>query len=79
MQEPQQKPTQHWSVAAMVGVVAVPVVLVWLGLAGIIIYKGATDPDVLDKIEGLLTALAVLTIPAQQIVIGVFRKWQGGD
>tara|TARA_R100000458_G_C8250987_1_gene227920 strand:+ start:60 stop:323 length:264 start_codon:yes stop_codon:yes gene_type:complete len=40
-----------------------PVVVTWLVLACRIIWSATSSKETLDSIEGLLTALAVLTIP----------------
>ena len=61
----------------IVGVVSFAIVGVWLFLAYLIISGAVGNPAVLDNIEGLLTALAVLTIPASKIVEGVIEKWKG--
>lgn len=60
----------------LVAFLSIPIILVWLGLAAIIIWGAANDPLVLDKIEGLLTALAVLTIPSMKILDGVIDHWR---
>ena len=44
-------------------VIFTPVVFVWLFLASRIIWSASSNAETLDNIEGLLTALAVLTIP----------------
>jgi hypothetical protein len=44
-------------------VIFAPVVFVWLFLAARIIWSASSNANTLDNIEGLLTALAVLTIP----------------
>ena len=44
-------------------VVFTPVVFTWLFLAARIVWSASANPDTLSNIEGLLTALAVLTIP----------------
>jgi len=54
--------------------VGVPIIWVWLILAGAIVHGAITDPTVLESIEGLLTALAVLTIPAMEIIRMIFRR-----
>ena len=58
-------------------VMSFPIVAVWLILAFIIIKGAVDDPAVLDNIEGLLTALAVLTIPVAKIVDKLYDKWLG--
>jgi len=44
-------------------VIFTPVVITWLVLGSRIIWSASSNPETLDNIEGLLTALAVLTIP----------------
>ena len=44
-------------------IIFTPVVLTWLVLGARIIWSASSNPETLDNIEGLLTALAVLTIP----------------
>jgi len=44
-------------------IIFAPVVFCWLFLAARIIISATTSSNTLDNIEGLLTALAVLTIP----------------
>jgi hypothetical protein len=44
-------------------VIFTPVVITWLFLAARIIWSATSSAETLDNIEGLLTALAVLTIP----------------
>ena len=45
------------------GVIFVPVVMVWLALGARIIWSATGNPETLDQIEGLLPALAVLSLP----------------
>ena len=40
-----------------------PIVIVWLFLAARIVWSASSNPETLDSIEGLLTALAVLSLP----------------
>tara|TARA_Y100001963_G_C6627798_1_gene374801 strand:- start:508 stop:777 length:270 start_codon:yes stop_codon:yes gene_type:complete len=51
-----------------------PVVMVWLVLACRIIWSATSSKETLDSIEGLLTALAVLTIP---VSAGLNELWKG--
>jgi|TARA_Y100001951_G_C11057341_1_gene138916 hypothetical protein len=44
-------------------IIFTPVVITWLVLGARIIWSASSNPETLDNIEGLLTALAVLTIP----------------
>ena len=50
-------------VQLLVGIIFVPVVMVWLALGARIIWAATGNPETLDQIEGLLTALAVLSLP----------------
>ena len=52
-----------------------PVVVVWLILAARIIWSASSNPETLDNIEGLLTALAVLTIPVSGGLAKVFESF----
>ena len=64
-------------VAALIGI---PLIYGWIYLSFRIIDSGIANPAVLENIEGLLTALAVLGIPASMIIKEVFDKWRdGGD
>jgi hypothetical protein len=56
-------------------VVFTPVVFVWLFLAARIVWSASSNPETLDNIEGLLTALAVLTIP---VSAGLGKIFEGG-
>jgi hypothetical protein len=56
-----------------------PVVVVWLVLAARIIWSATSNPDTLDSIEGLLTALAVLTIPVSAGLGKVFEAFSSKD
>ena len=50
-------------VQLLVGIIFVPVVMVWLALGARIIWSATGNPETLDSIEGLLTALAGLSLP----------------
>jgi len=52
-----------------------PVVFTWLFLGARIIWSASSNPQTLDSIEGLLTALAVLTIP---VSAGLGELWKLG-
>ena len=52
-----------------------PMVLVWLALGARIIYSASSSREILDSIEGLLTALAVLTIPVTAGFTEIFRRY----
>ena len=53
-------------VQLLVGIIFVPVVMVWLALGARIIWSATGNPETLDQIEGLLTALAVLSLPVSK-------------
>lgn len=55
-------------------VIFTPVVFTWLFLAARIIWSASSDPATLDSIEGLLTALAVLTIPVSAGISKIFER-----
>jgi len=50
-------------VQLLVGIIFVPVVMVWLALGARIIWSATGNIETLQNIEGLLTALAVLSLP----------------
>ena len=52
-----------------------PGVVVWVILAARIIWSASSNPETLDNIEGLLTALAVLTIPVSAGLGKVFESF----
>ena len=56
-------------------VIFAPVVFTWLFLGARIIWSASSTPHTLDSIEGLLTALAVLTIP---VSAGLSELWKLG-
>ena len=61
-------------------IIFAPLVFVWLFLAARIVISATTSSSTLDSIEGLLTALAVLTIPVSAGLGKLFESgWGGGD
>jgi len=60
-------------------IIFAPVVFCWLFLAARIIISATTSSSTLDNIEGLLTALAVLTIPVSAGLGKLFESGWGGD
>ena len=56
-------------------IIFAPTVFVWLFLAARIIISATTSSSTLENIEGLLTALAVLTIP---VSAGLGKLFEGG-
>tara|TARA_R100000306_G_scaffold30117_1_gene32779 strand:- start:776 stop:1054 length:279 start_codon:yes stop_codon:yes gene_type:complete len=59
----------------LVAVIFLPVVIVWLFLAARIIWSATSNPETLQSIEGLLTALAVLTIPVSMGLNEMFKAF----
>jgi hypothetical protein len=60
-------------------IIFAPVVFVWLFLAARIVISSTTSSNTLENIEGLLTALAVLTIPVSAGLGKLFESgWGGG-
>ena len=55
-------------------VIFAPEVFTWLFLAARIIWSASSNPETLDSIEGLLTALAVLTIPVSAGISKIFER-----
>lgn len=60
-------------------VIFAPVVFVWLFLAARIVWSASSNPNTLDNIEGLLTALAVLTIPVSAGLGKIFEVTRKDD
>ena len=59
----------------LVAVIFLHVVIVWLFLAARIIWSATSNPEPLQTIEGLLTALAVLTIPVSMGLNEMFKAF----
>jgi hypothetical protein len=59
----------------LVAIIFLPVVMVWLFLAARIIWSATSNPETLSEIEGLLTALAVLTIPVSMGLSEMFKAF----
>tara|TARA_Y100000310_G_C20511462_1_gene729089 strand:- start:555 stop:839 length:285 start_codon:yes stop_codon:yes gene_type:complete len=79
-EEPQEPQRKRESVTLtgrelIILVIFAPTVFVWLFLAARIIISATTSPTTLDNIEGLLTALAVLTIPVSAGINKLFEGW----
>ena len=82
-EEPRQEPppankgTTITGSQLLIAILFTPCVITWLVLAARIIWSASSNPETLDNIEGLLTALAVLTIPISQ---GLSKLWEAyGD
>ena len=52
-----------------------PIVVVWLFLAARIVWSASSNPETLDSIEGLLTALAVLSLPVAGGLSEILRAY----
>ena len=55
-----------------------PIVVVWLTLAGRIIWSATSNPETLDNIEPLLLALAVLSIPVSGGLSEILKAYSSG-
>ena len=56
--------------------IAVPLVLLWVGCAGYVIWHGLRDPGVLAQIEGYTTLIAILGGPALLIIKDALDVWK---
>ena len=56
--------------------IAVPLVLLWVGFAGYVIYHGLQDASVLQQIEGYTTLIAILGGPALLIIKDALDVWK---
>ena len=56
--------------------IAVPLVLLWVGFAGYVIFHGLQDAAVLDQIEGYTTLIALLGGPALLIIKDALDVWK---
>ena len=56
--------------------IAVPLVLLWVGFAGYVIWHGLRDPTVLTQIEGYTTLIAILGGPALLISKDALDVWK---
>ena len=56
--------------------IAVPLVLLWVGFAGYVIWHGLRDPSVLTQIEGYTTLIAILGGPALLIIKDALDVWK---
>jgi ABC-type transport system involved in cytochrome c biogenesis permease component len=73
--QPPSSKTEITGGQLLIAVIFMPVVVVWLILAARIIWSASSNPETLDNIEGLLTALAVLTIPVSAGLGKVFESF----
>ena len=73
--QPPSNKTEITGGQLLIAVIFMPVVVVWLVLAAGIIWSASSNPETLDNIEGLLTALAVLTIPVSGGLAKVFESF----
>ena len=56
--------------------IAVPLVLLWVGFAGFVIHSGLQDDSVLEQIEGYTTLRAILGGPALLIIKDALDVWK---
>jgi len=56
--------------------IAVPLVLLWVGFAGFVIHSGLNDNSVLDQIEAYTTLIAILGGPALLIIKDALDVWK---
>ena len=56
--------------------IAVPLVLLWVGFAGFVIQSGLNDAAVLEQIEGYTTLIAILGGPALLIIKDALDVWK---
>jgi sterol desaturase/sphingolipid hydroxylase (fatty acid hydroxylase superfamily) len=56
--------------------IAVPLVLLWVGFAGYVIFHGLQDATVLNQIEGYTTLIAILGGPALLIIKDALDVWK---
>ena len=56
--------------------IAVPLVLLWVGFAGFVIHSGLQDAAVLEQIEGYTTLIAILGGPALLIIKDALDVWK---
>ena len=75
--EPEKRPsgTTITGVQLLVGMIFITVVMVWLALGARIIWSATGNPETLDQIEGLLTALAVLSLPVSMGLQKLFEAF----
>ena len=73
--QPPSSKTELTGGQLLIAVIFMAVVVVWLILAARIIWSASSNPETLDNIEGLLTALAVLTIPVSAGLGKVFESF----
>lgn len=73
----QQPPAnnQDWSVPYYLkGFVNLPIIVAFIAVAAVIIYRATVSQFVLDNIVALILALNILQIPADEIVVSTFTK-----
>ena len=85
LKEQEKRRTEHMSNQAKEGVtfndifmfmIAVPLVLLWVGFAGYVIFHGLQDQTVLQQIEGYTTLIAILGGPALLIIKDALDVWK---
>ena len=56
--------------------IAVPLILLWVGFAGFVIHSGLSKPEVLENIEAYTTLIAILGGPALLIIKDALDVWK---
>ena len=72
---PRSEGTTITGIQLLTGIIFVPVVMVWLALGARIIWSATENPETLNSIEGLLTALAVLSLPVSAGLSKLFEAF----
>ena len=72
---PRSEGTTITGIQLLTGIIFIPVVMVWLALGARIIWSASENPETLDQIEGLLTALAVLSLPVSMGLAKLFEAF----
>jgi len=76
-EEPQKEPSSKTTLTGkelIILIIFAPVVFTWLFLAARIVMSATTSQNVLENIEPLLTALAILTVP---VSMGLQKLFEG--
>lgn len=68
----------RWMMVVVLSI-SLPMILVWLFLAFLIVNGAISKESVLDNVEGLIAALAIITNPVYKIIDKLFDKWMSND
>ena len=72
---PRSEGTTITGIQLLTGIIFVPVVMVGLALGARSIWAATENPETLNSIEGLLTALAVLSLPVSAGLSKLFEAF----